>query len=164
MRMIPAEANASSFSHVRPQQKGAPSAPGLHDTLRAGVGPAPLVANSTDPSSASSTPAADSAHPLEARLKAWQATQESLRMETLRRTFGMAEPIRRGMELKIAREGEWRPAVLAASGAGGAGGAGVHEEILRGRETSIDWEDIFTGEGTRNVVGLHDEMERKLRI
>lgn len=99
-----------------------------------------------------------SAHPLEARLRAWEATQHALRMESLRRTFGIAEPVRRGMELKIAREGEWKPAAL------GGGSSGVHEDVLRGREAVIDWEDVFTGEEQRAAVGVHDEIERKVRM
>ena len=59
-------------------------------------------------------------------------------METLRRTFGIAEPVRRGMEMKIAKEGEWRPSVL-------GGSAGVHGEILMGRDTEIAWEDVYRG-------------------
>lgn len=84
-------------------------------------------------------------------------------MESLRRAFGIAEPVRRGMELKIARDGEWRPAALR-SGGGGSGLPGVHEEILRGREAVIEWEDVYTGEEQRGVVGVVDEMERKLKI
>lgn len=102
-----------------------------------------------------------SAHPLEARLKNWEATQDALRMESLRRTFGIAEPVRRGMELKIVRGGEWRPMALG----GAAGGLpSVHEDILRGREDTITWEDVFTGDETRPVAGFHDEMEKKLKM
>lgn len=79
-------------------------------------------------------------------------------MEGLRRTFGIAEPIRRGMELKIAREGDWRPAVL------GGGGRGLHEDVLMGREACIEWEDVFTGSEMRGVVGFHEEVERKVRM
>ena len=119
-------------------------------------------------SSAAADPAAaagpSSAHPLEARLKSWEATQQNLRMESLRRTFGMAEPVRRGMELKIARDGEWRPAALGGS-QGAAGGMGsVHEEILTGRDSTISWEDVYTGEDSKGAVGMHDEMERKLKM
>jgi proteasome maturation protein len=85
-------------------------------------------------------------------------------METLRRAYGMAEPIRRGMELKITREGEWRPMVLG-NGSGAAGGMGsVHEEILKGRDDTITWEDVYSGEEGRAAVGVHDEMERKLKM
>lgn len=62
------------------------------------------------------------------------------------------------MELRIAREGEWRPAVL------GGGGRGVHEEILRGSDTVITWEDVFTGGEMRSVPGFHEEVERKVRM
>jgi hypothetical protein len=59
-------------------------------------------------------------------------------MEMLRRQFGIAEPVRRGMELKIAAGGEWRPAIL-------GGGSSIHSDILSGRDTEIGWEDVFTG-------------------
>ncbi|CAM1511504.1 Fc.00g090170.m01.CDS01 [Cosmosporella sp. VM-42] len=148
LRIVPANSNTQTFSHIS-HTSSAPSAPGIHDTLRHGVGPSPYDAKANTPASA---------HPLEARLKNWEATQEALRMETLKRTFGMAEPIRRGMELKIVRDGEWRPMAL------GGGLPSLHEEILKGREDTITWEDIFTGEETRGVAGFHDEMEKKLKI
>ena len=59
-------------------------------------------------------------------------------MTGLRRTFGIAEPVRRGMELRIAREGEWRPAVLGAS-------AGISGDVLAGRDAEVAWEDVFKG-------------------
>ena len=80
-------------------------------------------------------------------------------METLRRAFGVAEPVRRGMELKITRDGEWRPAVL-----GGGGAPGLHEDILLGRDATVEWEDVFTGQESAGLVGMHDEMERKLKM
>lgn len=152
MRIVPADAHSSSFSHIRPSAHGAPSAPGLHDTLRAGVGPDPFASakDSAEPASA---------HPLESRLKRWESTQENMRMEVLRKTYGVAEPIRRGMELKITQQGEWRPMAL-----GGGSSASVHEDILRGRDASISWEDVYTGGEQRSSVGVHEEMERKLKI
>jgi len=153
MRIAPPSGHSTSHSHLAPKSLGAPSAPGVHDTLRAGVGPS---VNLTTSSTLSSLP--DSAHPLEARLKRWEETQDSLKMEGLRRTFGISEPIRRGMELKITREGEWRPAVL------GGVGRGVHEDILMGRESCIEWEDVFMGEEMRTLPGFHEEVERKVRM
>ncbi|KAM0431888.1 hypothetical protein ACHAPT_005141 [Fusarium lateritium] len=148
MRIVPGNSNPQTFTHTT-HTSSAPSAPGIHDTLRHGVGISPHDAKSS---------VSVSAHPLEARLKNWEATQESLRMETLRRSFGMAEPIRRGMELKIVRGGEWRPLAL------GGGLPSVHEDILKGRDDMITWEDVFTGDETRGVAGFHDEMEKKLKI
>ncbi|KAK7957745.1 20S proteasome maturation protein Ump1 [Apiospora saccharicola] len=149
MRIVPAQEHTTTFTHLR--TPGAPSAPGLYDTLRNGVGAVPLT--TIDPSSATNSDPS--------RLKAWEATQEAVRMESLRKTFGVAEPIRRGMELKTVRDGEWRPLAL-----GGSGHRSVHEDILRGRESHIDWEDVYTGEEQMSggVVGIHDEMERKLKI
>ncbi|ETS83364.1 hypothetical protein PFICI_05240 [Pestalotiopsis fici W106-1] len=150
MRLVPSANNPTSFTHLK--TAGAPSAPGLHDTLRHGVGPTPSHLEGVE--------APVSRHPLESRLKAWQSTQDALRMETLRKTFGIAEPIRRGMEAKIVSEGSWRPAALG----GGAGKNNLHEDILGGRDTSVDWEDVFTGEEQRSAAGIHDEMERKLKM
>ncbi len=42
------------------------------------------------------------------------------------------------MEIKIAREGEWRPMAL-------GGSAGVSGDILVGRDAEITWEDVYTG-------------------
>ena len=114
-------------------------------------------------------------------------------MEGLRRTFGIAEPVRRGMELKIAREGEWRAQAL-------GGSAGVSGDVLEGRDISVEWEDIFAGmfrlslprsrgrstmesgrmdksalgmwadlcctagDETREAVDFHSEMEARLKM
>jgi proteasome maturation protein len=71
----------------------------------------------------------------------WRETQDRVKMEMLRRQFGIAEPVRRGMELKITEAGEWRPAALGRS-------SGVHKDILEGRDTEIGWEDVFTGKSS----------------
>jgi hypothetical protein len=77
-------------------------------------------------------------------------------MESLRRTFGIAEPVRRGMELKIASAGEWRPACL-------GGASTVHSDILAGRDGTLGWEDVFvTGGETARESGFHAEMEKRL--
>ena len=62
------------------------------------------------------------------------------------------------MELKIAREGEWRPACL------GGRERSVHEDVLMGRDTTCDWEDVFKGEEMRKVPGFHEELEGKVRM
>jgi proteasome maturation protein len=79
-------------------------------------------------------------------------------MEMLRRMYGIAEPVRQSMELKIVRDTTWRPAVL------GDSLPSVHEDVLKGTDTTISWEDVFSGEEMRIIPGFHDEMERKLRI
>lgn len=79
-------------------------------------------------------------------------------MESLRRTYGIAEPVRRGMELKTVRNGEWRPMALA------QGLPSIHEDILRGRDDTLTWDDVFSGHDAKPVASFHDEMERKLKI
>lgn len=73
-------------------------------------------------------------------------------MSGLRRTFGIAEPVRRGMELGIAREGEsWRPIAL-------GGSEGVSGDVLEGRDWSVEWEDVFDG-GKRDGLALAGREE-----
>ncbi|KAK3996199.1 putative proteasome maturation factor UMP1 [Cladorrhinum sp. PSN332] len=148
LRIVPADNHQTTFTHQPSKHNIAPSAPGLHDTLRAGVGPSPLSSNQSV-----------SAHPLESRLKQWEATREALRMESLRRAYGIAEPVRRGMELKITRDGQWRPLCLSTNN--GATGS-VHEEILTGRDGIIEWEDVFTGTPDAVKVGVQEEIDRKV--
>ncbi|MCJ1366160.1 hypothetical protein MMC16_005286 [Acarospora aff. strigata] len=159
LRIVPASGHATSTTnlHTAPTSsttpsKGAPSAPGVHDTLRYNLAPVSSTTGASTPGSE-----VTSTHPLEARLARWQATQEALKMETLRRTFGIAEPVRRGMEMKIAKEGEWRPSVL-------GGSAGVHGEILMGRDTEIAWEDVYRGDDLRDAADFHTEMEARMRM
>jgi hypothetical protein len=61
------------------------------------------------------------------------------------------------MELKIVRDGTFRPAVL-----GGMKGGNVHEDILvlGGRDTEIGWEDVFQGKCDVLVMrgGVYGEL------
>lgn len=70
------------------------------------------------------------------------------------------------MEQKIVdTSDQFRPSVL-------GGATSIHGDILRNRDTSIEWEDIYTGQdGLRGVVdrggdgqgvGWTDEMETKV--
>ncbi|KAI9815377.1 MAG: hypothetical protein M1832_005516 [Thelocarpon impressellum] len=142
LRITPASAHPTQHAS---STATAPSAPGLPDALRAST----ATASNTTPSSS---------HPLETRLQKWAATQEALKLQSLRRTFGIAEPVRRGMELRICDAGEWRPAVLS------GGSSGVHGDILRGREAEMGWEDVWRGDETRPTTDFHTEMEGRLRM
>ncbi|KAF1840759.1 UMP1-domain-containing protein [Cucurbitaria berberidis CBS 394.84] len=152
LRIVPTKAHPTQSA----LETSAPSAPGVHDTLRSR-----LAQTSTAPTlsgSSSTAPVAlQSAHPLEARLVQWRTTQDRLKMEMLRRQFGIAEPVRRGMELKIAAAGEWRPAAL-------GGSSGVHKDILEGRDCEVGWEDVFTGNELREVPDFHTEIEHKMKM
>lgn len=78
-------------------------------------------------------------------------------MNLLRRNFGLAEPVRRGMELNICREGEWRPAAL-------GGSATVGGDVLSGRDAEITWEDVYRGDDTRDGADFHSEMESRMKM
>ena len=62
-------------------------------------------------------------------------------MSLLGRQFGVAEPVRRGMEMQIVAAGEWTPASVM-----NGGKQGVAMDILSGRDCEVAWEDVFTGE------------------
>lgn len=83
-------------------------------------------------------------------------------MSLLRRQFGIAEPVRRGMELALVKNGEWRPAVL------GEGSAELHRQVLEGRDAEIDWEDVYKGGemglGRSGGGEFHAEMERRVKM
>lgn len=174
--------NTSKHSATPHLTNGAPSAPGVPDTLRASISPAAQQPSGLE--------AASSTHPLEARLIQWRQTQDAMKMESLRRVYGIAEPVRRGMEMKIVREGQWKPAVL-----GGTTGGSIHEDILAlgGRETEVAWEDVFhsmfllpllvhttaywalfgyiltdalstLGDELREPPSFHDEMEQRVNM
>lgn len=82
-------------------------------------------------------------------------------MTMLGRQFGIAEPVRRGMELQIVAAGEWTPAA-AMTGTGPANC--VAGDILAGRDAEIGWEDVFAGRELRELPDFHTEMEARMRM
>ncbi|KAF8463494.1 proteasome maturation factor UMP1-domain-containing protein [Kalaharituber pfeilii] len=141
LRLAPPPPYAAKISHVAPS-KGAPSAPtSVHDTMREGLPHTVATLNIH--------------HPLEHRLKGWEEQQEKIKMEGLRRVFGLGEPIRRGMEMKIVGS-DFRPKVL-------GGPSNLHLDILKNKDWTLDWDDIFT-DCDRDMPSFHDEMETRLRM
>ncbi|KAF2145582.1 uncharacterized protein K452DRAFT_283934 [Aplosporella prunicola CBS 121167] len=160
LRIAPAPTHTASTTPTL----GAPSAPGVHDTLRSNLGLAapasalaPIPQQQLTQADGVAPEPLQSAHPLEARLARWRATQDALKMEGLRRAYGVAEPVRRGMELRDAARGEWRPKAL-------GGSAGVHGDVLAGRDAEVAWEDVFKGDELREQPDFHTEMEARLRM
>lgn len=102
----------------------APSAPGLVDTLRAN-GPVSVASR------------INNRHPIESRVANWEENQQQMQMETRRRMFGIADPMKREMELSLVQQSDClRPAVL-------GGSSNVHHDILANKDWSVDWEDIY---------------------
>lgn len=61
--------------------------------------------------------------------------------------YGFVELVCRGMELGIVRWSDWKFMVLNVGGL-----FSLYEEILKGREDMIFWEDVFIGEEMRSVL------------
>jgi len=142
LRVVPASGHASTVSSVA-NSKGAPSVRSVPDALR-NRGPYSVSAD------------VNSNHPLEARLKQWDETQYNLKMEQLRRLYGAAEPIKRGMEIKMCAD--YKPMQL-------GGPSNLHKDILENRDCSINWEDVY--KGTDNVwetPDFHTELEAKCKM
>ena len=142
---------SSQASHVRNTQYAppAPSAPGSIDTLRA-QGPVSIASQ------------INNRHPIESRILNWEATNTRLQMETRRRLLGMADPIKREMELELVQQSEFRPQVL-------GGSARLHSDILQNKDWSVDWEDVYPASSDlllHNTVSsaLHTELETTFRV
>lgn len=144
LRLAPESSELSTVSSTK-FGPSAPSAPGLQDTLRTNEGPLSIASK------------INNRHPLEARLANWEKNEIDTKMETYRRIFGAAEPIRRTMELQIV-ESDFVPRAV-----GGDARNNIHRDILLGKDTSLDWEDIYTGRDEIDV-NFHSEMEKKMGI
>ncbi|KAG5437461.1 hypothetical protein PCANB_000889 [Pneumocystis canis] len=94
----------------------------------------------------------NSQHPLEVVLRGWRCREHELKMESLNRIFGMSEPIRRKMELKIL-DSEFRPLIF-------GGRSNIHHDILTGNDSNIDVDEIFLADEDYSIE-LHDELEKK---
>lgn len=126
LRIVPESSQPSAVDSTK-FGEGAPSAPGIQDILRSDEGPLSIGSK------------INNRHPLENRIQNWETTQHELKLEQYRRIFGAAEPIKRTMELKIVEQTDFVPNSL-------GNASNVHRDILLNKDTSIDWEDIYTGE------------------
>lgn len=82
----------------------------------------------------------------------WEKQQAEVRLETMRRVYGLAEPVRRGMELHIVQQGA-RPALM---------GSPVGLDILNNTDLKLDVDDVFRS--MPSDKSLHDDMDRKVRF
>lgn len=95
-------------------------------------------------------------HPLEARLRQWDDVEMDFKLESYRRLYGAGEPIRRAMELEIVSKSQTLPQSL-------ADGPNVHLDILKNRDSAVEWEDVFTDKPSLDS-SFHAAMERKMGI
>ncbi|VUG18721.1 UMP1 [Brettanomyces bruxellensis] len=146
LRIVPSEDRPTDAKNTN-FGPAAPSAPGLIDTLRTGKPPISISSKVND------------IHPLENRLKNWDATQRQTQLETYRRLFGAAAPIKRELELDIVKKTDFRPEIL---GNGAIPSPG--QDILLSRETTVEWEDIYGDFDDSRPTDFHTEMEKQMGI
>jgi proteasome maturation protein len=93
-------------------------------------------------------------HPLQSRLEKWNETQLEFKLDGYGRTFGVAEPIRRTMELEIVKN-QLAPTVF--------GSNNIHRDILENKDTTVEWEDVYRDEVPASF-NFHHELEKQMKI
>ncbi|EMS18105.1 hypothetical protein NBRC10512_004160 [Rhodotorula toruloides] len=127
---------------------------GLHDTLAHGL----------------RSVAVDVAekHPLENRLKSWDATRETLQMTLERNMYGLHAPVRLQMERQLVSSAP-TPLSLGLPGMGFTKpGGNVHLDVLMGRDEEITPEDVLIdraqSSSTAVTGNFHQMMERRMNL
>lgn len=151
LSLVPQTAQPSQVRNTQHAPQ-APSAPGSIDTLRAN-GPVSIASQ------------INNRHPIEARILHWDENSQRLQMETRRRLLGMADPIKREMELALVQQSEFRPLVL-------GGSSRIHSDILQNKDCSVDWEDVYPVSSdlllhtapASAATALHSELEAVLHV
>jgi proteasome maturation protein len=149
LRFVPPTSSVPTT--LKPTQ-GAASVSVVHDTLTHGL-----------PSTSSTI---NSRHPLESRIKNWDTQQDQLKLEMAKRLGGIGEVIRIATERKVVGE-DFRPVAL-------GGPSNLHLDILTGRDTRIDIDDIYNGlamllcwlilDTETSNMPFHLEVEKRLRM
>lgn len=141
LRLVP---DANHLADIASNRFGETSnaAPALQDTLRTGEGPVSLASK------------INNRHPLEARITNWEETQFNTRMEMYRRVFGAGAPIKQQMDLAIV-DNEFTPML---------NGELLHRDVLVGKDSLVDWEDIYKGSEAGQIADFHGAMEKKMGL
>ncbi|KAK5778690.1 Ump1p PWA37_000034 [Arxiozyma heterogenica] len=100
-------------------------------------------------------------HPLQQHLENYQDNEHARTMEQYREIFGIAEPMKRTMELSIVERTDFNP----------INENHLHSDILRNKDCTIDWEDIYPdtmGKNIHNNIMLgdltHGAIEKSLGL
>ncbi|SCU94715.1 LANO_0E07822g1_1 [Lachancea nothofagi CBS 11611] len=154
MSIVPNKNYRSAVSSTSSHHKTSNAAPALPDSLRNQNGGATPLSTQTN-----------GKHPLETKLQSWDQTQRNRDLEQYRRVFGLAEPMKREMELAIVQNSDFNP--LSQSTDSGFS-TSLHRDILLNREASVDWEDVYQGSGIVGGVSMgpdvHGAIEKSLGI
>lgn len=146
MNIVPDNTFKSSISTDKAGEHKSNAVQSLPDVFREQVGARPMNTQLND------------RHPLESRISNWEETQHKRQLEQYRQIFGIAEPMKRVMELKLVENTDFNP----------LNHSELHRDILMNKETSIDWEDVYPAADFPSgmMVGddLHTKIERKMGI
>lgn len=112
------------------------AAPALPDTLREQNGGCLPIATTLNEQ-----------HPLQHHLQNFDQTARNTSMEQYRQIFGIAEPMKRVMELEIVQKTDFNP----------LNENHVHSDILLNKDTSIEWEDVYNS-------GINDNIHRNVML
>ncbi|KAK7688290.1 hypothetical protein QCA50_008660 [Cerrena zonata] len=115
---------------------------GLHDTLR--YGPRSLASEVKTTST------------VKDRLENWEATQDNLKLTTLRNVYGLHAPVRLLMERRAVSYNPHMPAYPTSN---------IHLDVLMGRDEALECADFMmpTSE-LQQPLSIHADMERKRRM
>ena len=104
-------------------------------------------------------------HPLESHLQRWEDTQYRRQLEQYRQVFGIAEPMKRVMELELVKSTDFNPLSDITQN------SSIHRDILMNKDNSIDWEDVYPDTHVRTMASgmmvandIHSKIESKLNL
>ena len=149
MNVIPNSNFKSTVSSDQDTQHRSNAIPALPDTLRQQAGGAVPLSSQMGNN-----------HPLQARVEGWEETQRARQLEQYRQLFGIAEPMKRVMELEIVERTDFNPLSTNQDS--------LHKDILLGKDTSMDWEDVYPANniasGMMVANDIHTKIEHKLEL
>lgn len=140
MNIVPSNDFKSSVASDKTGEFQSNAAPSLPDVFREQVGARPMNSQLND------------RHPLESRIRNWEETQHRRQLEQYKQIFGIAEPMKRVMELQLVEKSDFNP----------LNHSDLHKDILLNKEASIDWEDIYPASEFTSGMGVSDDIHTKI--
>ncbi|CCE64672.1 hypothetical protein TPHA_0I01680 [Tetrapisispora phaffii CBS 4417] len=150
MNLVPSKDFKSHISTADADTLASNALPSLPDTLRQQQGAVPIATQVND------------RHPLESRIRNWDQTQQNRQLEQYREIFGIAEPLKRVMDLKLVEQADFNPLHAGKN----TTTTSLHRDVLLNKECNVDWEDVYQGGLQNNMIGndVHTMIEKKLGI
>ncbi|AMD19647.1 HCL504Cp [Eremothecium sinecaudum] len=142
MNIVPPSDFRTNVSALSASKFTSNAVPGLPDKLREEVAAKPMNTQMND------------RHPLESRLRNWDETALRRTHEQYKQIFGLAEPVKRLMELNIVEQTDFNPIGESSN---------IHRDILLNKECSLDWEDVFPdSEALDSSLGFSSDVHTKI--